>query len=174
MTSFLSPTDKTKSIVKCQYCKYKIAKPFPKDNLCPKCSKFLAELYDLTMEEENKPKPKQFKPKTSTLSSKFKGKVKIKEKPLDVSLDQDKIQLKKGEYIKLLGITSIDRTQLFCSNKIYLYLLELTNNLDFIARDVLGGGVLDKMKLISVEDNTEEKCLFLVEDEILIPVRIGN
>lgn len=166
MTSFLSPTDKTKSIVKCQYCKYKIAKPFPKDNLCPKCSKFLAELYDLTMEEENKPEPKQFKPKTSTLSSKFKGKVKIKEKPLDVSLDQDKIQLKKGEYIKLLGITSIDRTQLFCSNKIYLYLLELTNNLDFIATGVLGG-VLDKMLLISVEKNTEEKCQFLVEDEII-------
>ena len=142
MPSFLSPTDKTKIIVECQYCKYKIAKPFPKDHLCPKCSKFLAEIHDLTAEEEQKPKPKQFETKTSTVSSKFKGKVKIKEKPLDISLDRDKIQLKKGEYIKLLGITSIDRTQLFCSNKNYVYLLELTNNLDFIATGVLGGVVL--------------------------------
>ncbi|MHA2326124.1 MAG: hypothetical protein ACXACB_12025, partial [Promethearchaeota archaeon] len=141
MPSFLSPTDKTKLMVVCQYCKYKIAKPFPKDNLCPKCSRFLAELHDLATEGEKKPEPQQFETKTSTLSSKFKGKVKIKEKPLDISLDHDMIELRKEEYVKLLGITSVDRTQLFCSNKKYNYLLELTNNLDFIARDILGGGV---------------------------------
>ncbi|MHA2131110.1 MAG: hypothetical protein ACW99L_14170, partial [Promethearchaeota archaeon] len=136
-------------------------------NLCPKCSRFLAELHDLATEGEKKPEPQQFETKTSTLSSKFKGKVKIKEKPLDISLDHDMIELRKEEYVKLLGITSVDRTQLFCSNKKYNYLLELTNNLDFIARDILGGGVLDKMSLISVEQNTEEKCQFLVEDEII-------
>ncbi|GAH20221.1 unnamed protein product, partial [marine sediment metagenome] len=44
-----------------------------------------------------------------------------------ISLESEKIQLKKGEYVKLLGITSIDRTQLYCSNKNLRYLLELTN-----------------------------------------------
>jgi hypothetical protein len=42
----------------------------------------------------------------------------------------------------------------------------LTNNLDFIATGILGG-VLDKMLLLSVEDDTEEKCQFYVKDEII-------
>jgi hypothetical protein len=46
------------------------------------------------------------------------------------------------------------------------YLLELTNNLDFIATGVLGGE-LDKMHLFSVKTNTEEKCQFYVRDEII-------
>jgi len=74
--------------------------------------------------------------------------------------------LKKGEYVKLLGITSVDRTQLYCSNSNLRYLLELTNNLDFIATGILGGE-LDKMLLISVEQNTEEKCQFYVKDDII-------
>ena len=96
----------------------------------------------------------------------MQGKVKIKEKSLDISLESEKIQLKKGEYVKLLGITSIDRTQLYCSNNNLRYLLELTNNLDFIATGVLGG-VLDKMLLISIEQNTEEKCQFYVKNDII-------
>lgn len=74
--------------------------------------------------------------------------------------------MKKGEYVKLLGITSVDRTQLYCSNSNLRYLLELTNNLDFIATGILGGE-LDKMLLISVEQNTEEKCQFYVKDDII-------
>ena len=94
------------------------------------------------------------------------GKVKIKENTFEVSSNNDIIQLRKGEYVKLLGITSIERTQLYCSNEDLRYLLELTNNLDFIATGILGG-VLDKMLLISVETNTEEKCQFYVEDDII-------
>ena len=131
---------------------YKISKPFPKDKLCPKCGKFLAILHDITAEGKEKAQPKQFETKTTTLSSKLHGKVKVKKKSLGISLESEKIQLKKGEYVKLLGITSIDRTQLYCSNDNLRYLLELTNNLDFIATGVLGG-VLDKMLLISVEQN---------------------
>ncbi|MFX1340596.1 MAG: hypothetical protein ACFFDK_18445, partial [Promethearchaeota archaeon] len=73
--------------------------------------------------------------------------------------------LQTGEYIKLLGITSVDRTPLFCSNEKYLYLLELSNNLDFIATGFLEGE-LDKMLLIK-EDNEKEKCQWFVKDEII-------
>jgi hypothetical protein len=40
----------------------------------------------------------------------------------------------ENEYIKFCGITSIDGTPLFATNKNLLHLLELTNNLDFIAK----------------------------------------
>ena len=155
-----------KNKVKCPYCGYKIAKPYPKDNLCPRCEKFIAILFDLTTEKVEKPVPKEFEQKKHTLSSKLGTKVKVKEQPLVVSLDRDKIKLKKGEYVKLLGITSNERTQLYCSNKNYAYLLELTNNLDFIATGVLEGD-LDKMLLISGEKEKEEKCQFYEKNNII-------
>ncbi|MFX1391556.1 MAG: hypothetical protein ACFE9Z_15940 [Promethearchaeota archaeon] len=74
--------------------------------------------------------------------------------------------MKKGEYVKLLGITSTERTQLFCSNNNYSYLLELTNNLDFIATGILEGD-LDKMSLISGEKKKEEKCQFYEKNNII-------
>jgi hypothetical protein len=126
----------------------------------------LAKAYELTEGKDDKSQPQDFKTKTSTLSSKFKGKVKVKQKPLDISLGSDIIHLSKGEYVKLLGIISTDRTELFCSNDNLKYLLELSNNLDLIATGVLGGE-LDKMLLITEEDNTEEKCQFYVKDEII-------
>ncbi|MCK4381393.1 MAG: hypothetical protein KAW51_09675 [Candidatus Lokiarchaeota archaeon] len=158
--------DKRKSEIKCPYCGYKIAKPYPKDNLCPRCKKFLAILFDLTTEKEEKPVPKEFEPKKKTLSSKLGTKVRVKEQPLTISLESDKIKLKKGEYVKLLGITSTERTQLYCSNKNYAYLLELTNNLDFIATGILEGD-LDKMLLISGEKEKEEKCQFFEKNDII-------
>ncbi|MFX0000540.1 MAG: hypothetical protein ACFE9Q_08875 [Candidatus Hodarchaeota archaeon] len=65
-----------------------------------------------------------------------------------------------------MGITSIERTQLYCSNNNYGYLLELTNNLDFIATGILGGE-LDKMLLISEAKKKEEKCQFYVKDQVI-------
>ena len=81
-------------------------------------------------------------------------------------LNIDRIQLTNGEYVKLLGITSTDRTHLFCSNSNLKYLLELTNNLDLIVTSLLGGE-LDKMQLISEEGNSEEKFQFYVKNEII-------
>ncbi|MFX1278105.1 MAG: hypothetical protein ACFFA3_01725 [Promethearchaeota archaeon] len=156
---------KLQNLVECEFCGYKIIKPFPKDNFCPKCKKFLPELYERTADQSVNVQPKEFKTQTSTLSSKFGDKVKVKEKPLTVSFESDTIELSKGEYVKLLGITSVDRTELYCSNDNYIYLLELTNNLDFIATGILEGE-LDKMLLIS-EENVEEKCQFYVKDEII-------
>jgi len=152
--------------VECPYCGYKIAKPYPKDQLCPKCEKFLAKLFDLTSKKDEKPEPKEFTTKTKTLSSKLGTKVRVKDKPLVISLDSDKIKLKKGEYVKLMGITSTERTQLYCSNDNYAYLLELTNNLDFIATGILEGE-LDKMLLISEAKEREEKCQFYEKDKII-------
>ena len=157
---------KRKDEVVCSYCGYKILKPYPKDQLCPRCSKFLAILYDLATEKEEKLVPKEFETKKTTLSSKLGSKIKVKEKPFAISFDDDKIRLKKGEYVKLLGITSIERTQLFCSNNNYAYLLELTNNLDFIATGILEGD-LDKMLLISGEKKKEEKCQFYEKNDII-------
>ena len=162
-----SRPDKPKNKILCQYCGYKVIKPFPKDQLCPQCGKFLADLFDIATEKQERLEPKQFETKTTTLSSKLKGKVKIKKnKHLDISLDRDIIELKKEEYVKLLGITSIERTQLYCNNNKYIYLLELSNNLNSIATSILGGE-LDKMLLISEEKNIEEKCQFYVNDNII-------
>ncbi|MFX1311190.1 MAG: hypothetical protein ACFFHD_01075 [Promethearchaeota archaeon] len=163
----LFPQNKPKNLIQCKYCGYKIIKPFPEDQLCPKCHKFLPELFDIATEKQERPEPKQFQAKTTTLSSKLKSKVKIKnDGPLTVSLEKDIIELKKEEYVKLLGITSIERTQLFCSNDNYVYLLELSNNLDSIATSILSGE-LDKMLLISEEKDIVEKCQFYVTDNLI-------
>ena len=159
-------SNKKQSNVKCPNCKYIITKPYPKDSLCPRCKKFLATLFDLTKKEEGKPQPQEFKTKDTTLSSKLGTKVRVKEKPLFIDLNIDKIKLSKGEYIKLMGITSNERTQLYCSNNNYKYLLELTNNLDFIATGILEGE-LDKMLLISEKKEKEEKCQFYEKDNII-------
>ncbi len=113
-----------------------------------------------------KPQPKEFETKTSTLSSKLKGKVKVKVKTQDVETTDEKIDLNKGEFIKLFGITSVNRTPLFCSNPKFLYLLELTNNLEFIATSILGG-VLDKMSLISETTCETEKVQFFTKDGVI-------
>ncbi|MHA1782456.1 MAG: hypothetical protein ACTSUL_03405, partial [Promethearchaeota archaeon] len=159
-----------KEKVKCQYCGYVIVKPYPKDQLCPRCKKFLSSLFEYVdddeIKEEKKPVPKNFETKKITVATKFQGKVKVKRDKYKLTIDGDKIWLKENkEYIKLCGITSVKRTPLFCSNDRFIYLLELTNNLDFIATSILGGE-LDKMLLIS-ENGTKEKCQFFVEDGII-------
>ena len=122
------------------------------------------------LESLQKPQPKEFETKETKLPSKLEGKVKVKKKNQDLSLEVEtieveKIELKKGEYIKLIGITSVDRTDLFCSNKRLEYLLELTNNLNFIATGILGGE-LDKMLLIS-KDDKEEKCQWYIKNNLI-------
>ncbi|MFX1487888.1 MAG: hypothetical protein ACFFBI_01985 [Promethearchaeota archaeon] len=168
-----SSVDERKNTVECENCGYKIVRPFPKDPLCPGCGKFSTVLFDLTKDKDEKPQPKQFETKSKTVASKLGEKVKIKQKELpDISIDSKVFDLGKGEYAKLVGVTSIERTQLYCSNEDLKYLLELTNNLDFIATGVLGGE-LHKMLLISVENNTKEKCQFHVKDGIIY-IAYGN
>ena len=169
ISNFFS-TNKKESI-ECQFCRYKIVKPYPSDSLCPSCKKFLATLFQKEQDGDiskngSRPEPKQFETTTTTVSSKLKGKVKVKKNIQEIIFDDDKIEFNKGkEYIKLLGVTSVERTPLYCSNDKYIYLLELTNNLDFIATSILGGE-LDKMLLIS-EENKKEKCQFFEKNDII-------
>ena len=167
-----------KDVVICQYCGYKIIRPYPKDQLCPRCGKFLADLYaykdDNESKESKKPTIKNFDTRSVTPSRKFGSKVRVKEKvEEDFSLSDDFIPLQQNnEYIRFLGITTKEgRNKLFYSNTRFKYLLELANNLDYIAVSILGGN-LDKMLLVSNED-VDEKCQFLVKDN-LIYIVFGN
>ena len=154
--------------ITCENCGYIIVKPYPKDQLCPRCDKFLSNLFQHDngiIIEPKKPEPKNFKTKTETAASKLQG-VRKKERATKISLDVDKIDLKgRNEYVKFCGITSVDRTPLFSSNDRLFYLLELSNNLDFIATSILGGD-LDKM-LLKSEKNETEKCQFFEKDNII-------
>jgi len=125
--------------------------------------------------ESKKTNPQQYKTKTSTASSKLKGKVRVKQVATKFSLEDEKIILKEGrggggegggrEYMQFCGITSVERTPLFASNDRLQYLLELSNNLDFIATSILGGD-LDKM-LLKSENNEDAKCQFFEKNNII-------
>ncbi len=129
------------------------------------------EYNDPEISESKKISPQLFKAKTATASSKLKGKVRVKQAAIKFSLDDEKIILKKsgngsgGEYIQFCGITSVERTPLFASNDRLHYLLELSNNLDFIATSILGGD-LDKM-LLKSENNEDVKCQFFEKNNII-------
>ena len=83
-----------------------------------------------------------------------------------ISLNDDRINLKgENEFVLFCGITSVERTPLFWSNNKLLFLLELTNNLDFIATSILGGD-LDKM-LLKSENNVTNKCQFFEKNNII-------
>ncbi len=163
-----------KDKITCKNCGYVIIKPYPVDKLCPKCKKFLPSLFEYVDErniKDKKTEPKIFEKKTTVASERFQGKVRVKREEKNFSFKDERILLKGGgsggdeEYIKLCGITSTERTQLFCSNEKFVYLLELTNNLDNIATGILGGE-LDQMLLITNNDE-EDKCQFFVKNEII-------
>jgi hypothetical protein len=114
---------------------------------------------------------KEFDTRNTTPSRKFGSKVRVKKsREEDFSLSDDFIPLQQdNEYIRFLGITTKNgRNKLFFSNERFKYLLELANNLDYIATSILGGE-LDKMLLIS-ENNVKEKCQFLVKDNLIYVV----
>ncbi len=129
------------------------------------------EYEDSENTESKKLSPQLFKPQTITASSKLKGKVRVKRVATKFSLDDEKIILKgngkggRGEHIQFCGITSVERTPLFASNERLHYLLELSNNLDFIATSILGGD-LDKM-LLKSENNEDVKCQFFEKNNII-------
>jgi hypothetical protein len=163
-----------KDKVVCQYCGYKIIRPYPKDQLCPQCGKFLADLYAYKDKNDNDAANgkvvKSFDTRTITPSKKFGSKIRVKKKDdKDFSISDEKIPLQQNdEYLRFLGITTKERNQLFFSNQKFKYLLELANNLDYIATGILGGQ-LDKMLLISGND-AKEKCQFLVRDNLIYVV----
>jgi len=151
----------------CPHCGYKMVKPYPADRLCLKCRKYLPNFDEKTRisEDSSKIAVKKFETKTERVSDKFKG-VRVKPKGDTSLFEGDRIFLKgEKEYIKFCGITSKDRTQLFYTNEKLKYLLELTNNLDYIATSILGGD-LDKMLLVG-QDDLQEKCQFYEKENVI-------
>lgn len=159
--------------VKCSSCGYVITKPFPMDQLCPNCKKFLPNLFEVVAKAEEEKKlikgiPKEIQKVTKTPASELSSKVRVKKKGVrTIELSNDEIEVKTGEeYIKLLGIITQNRKPIFCSNERYNYLLELACNLDFIASSILGGE-LDQMMLESLETQKMENCIFVIDKSII-------
>ncbi len=84
--------------------------------ICPKCGKNILKKEIVDKDEKKKKKGKtkekdeiaqeqqklsEIGPTSVSLASKLQGKVKVKEKLQEVKLESEKIELKKGEYIKL-------------------------------------------------------------------------
>ncbi len=113
--------------------------------------------------------------KDSASDSDSRIKVKVKRSP-DIDLSNTKIALgKNDEYLKFMGITTKERTEIFYSNEKFKYFLELGSNLDYIATSILSGE-LDRMVLspldnehdeISSGDGQEETCFFLSDRDFL-------
>lgn len=159
--------------IKCISCGYVVTKPFPLDQLCPNCKKFLPNLFEVLAKAEDEKKlikgiPKEIQKVTKTPASELSSKVKVKKKAVrTIELSNDEIEVKTGEeYIKLLGIITQNRIPIFCSNERYNYLLELACNLDFIASSILGGE-LDQMMLESIETQKMENCIFVIDKSII-------
>lgn len=155
--------------VKCPSCGYVITKPFPMDQLCPNCKKFLPNLFEIVAKAEEEKKlikgiPKEIQKVIKTPASELSSKVRVKKKGVRIiELSNNEIEVKTGEeYIKLLGIITQNRKPIFCSNERYNYLLELACNLDFIASSILGGE-LDQMMLESLETQKMENCIFVID-----------
>lgn len=146
-----------------------MVRPYPEDHLCAKCGKFLPDFYEKErpLQEDNKISPKEFETKRKRASDKLQG-VRVKKREDKFSLEDEITYLKgKEEYVRFCGVTSVERTPLFYTNKKLEYLLELTNNLDFIATSIMGG-TLDKMLLVRESDNNlEEKCQFYEKEGII-------
>ena len=153
-----NPFKNTLEQVRCEYCGYNIIKPYPEDSFCPNCHKFSGNIFNKVnalRRERHTIEARSIERMTETASSRISG----------VSVREDHTNTSVKEHIEFYGITSKERTPLFSSNDTYKYLLELTNNLDYIATSFLSGD-LDKMLLIP-EKGYGTKCQFLEKNKII-------
>jgi len=110
--------------------------------------------------------------KNSASDSDTRIKVKVKKSP-EIDLLNTKIELgKNDEYLKFMGITTKERTEIFYSNEKFRYFLELGSNLDYIATSILSGE-LDRMMLSPLDNGHEEICYFLSDRDFLYVI-YGN
>ena len=97
----------------------------------------------------------------------------VQKKGENFDFSQDKIQLgNEMEYLRYIGVITINRICLFTSNPKYALLLELVGNVHYIASSILTGE-LDRMRLVSLDGNIEEFCYFKNVDS-LIYILYGN
>ena len=154
ISGLLKPSGKS---IRCEKCGYNAYEPIPER--CPNCGTLFpkekevsASFYD--DKEKDKKQVAEFKVESQKLSDSVAG-IKVKKKTGTDKVDLDsKIIYIKGteEFIKMIGIITLDRVPLFSFNSDYSYFLELGSNLQEIASSILHGE-LDRMTFQEVSED---------------------
>ncbi len=176
--------DKIYNMLKCESCGYIFVAPYQKDCICRNCNLFSIKIFRFMYGKYNlftEVGPKELKIESKKNSNRTKKKKipKIEPKALKI-VSNKKISRKEKKKIPknlfFYGIVSKERIPIYYNDKKCKYILELTNNLDFISMSTLSG-TLDKMLIIlGNEDEVEEKKLiarFFEKNEV-IHILIGN
>ena len=175
---------------KCPFCGYIMSKPYPK--ICPNpiCLKKIDDIsqdsfsqnilvqnvktniekrFELTEAKVESHKPhdaKKMKVSTASAEGKIKG-VKRKPKTGIADLKQDVIVIPSmGQYFKNIGVVTENRDPIYNKNKDFVYLQELSVNLDAIASIIIGGEI-DRLMLLSEISNATEKVLYIKKDGLI-------
>jgi hypothetical protein len=188
MFGTINPED----IKTCPICGYRMIKPWPKICPNPKCLKPLEEIQSSKLFIENvqvkiaQQQAEQLIPKLvekepqerleikdmeiskETASSKIKG-VKVKTKTASESIDLSTeivVFPLSGQYFKNIGIVTDTRVTLYNRNQDYIYIHELSSNLDYIASSIMEGEI-EKLTLRSEASNALEKVTYTKEKGFL-------
>ena len=176
--------DKIYNMLKCESCGYIFVAPYQKDCICRNCNLFSIKIFRFIYGKYNlftEVGPKELKIESKKNSNRTKKKKipKIEPKALKIVSNKKISRTEKKKIPKNLffyGIVSKERIPIYYNNKKSKYILELTNNLDFISMSTLSG-TLDKMLIIlGNEDEVEEKKLIarFFEKNGVIHILIGN
>jgi len=176
--------DKIYSMLKCEHCGYTFVAPYQKDCICRNCNLFSIKIFRFIYGKYNlfnKGGPKELKIVSNKKISRTKKK-KIPNIDLkDIKIVSNRITSRREKKkihknLFFYGIVSKERIPIYYNDKKSKYILELTNNLDFISRSILSG-TLDKMLIILGNENeVEEKKLIarFFEKNGVIHILIGN
>jgi hypothetical protein len=182
ISGLLKPSGKS---IRCEKCGYTAFEPIP--DICPNCKTPFPKEKEVSasfFDDKNKKQASEFKVESQKPSDSVAG-IKVKKKAVSEKVDLDsKIIYIKGsdEYIKMIGIITLDRVPLFSFNPDYSYFLELGSNLQEIASSILHGE-LDRMTFQAVSEdfipgekidqknlNIREKMTFAKDDNCLYMV----
>jgi len=176
--------DKIYNMLKCEHCGYIFVAPYQKDCICRNCNLFSIKIFQFMYGKHNLftevgPKALKIESKKNINRKKKKKIPKIEPKALKIVSNKNISRTEKKKIPKNLffyGIVSKERIPIYYNDKKSKYILELTNNLDFISKSTLSG-TLDKMLIILGNDAVvEEKKLIarFFEKNGVIHILIGN
>ncbi|MHA1112129.1 MAG: hypothetical protein ACTSRE_13555 [Promethearchaeota archaeon] len=175
---------------KCPFCGYIMSKPYPEVCPNPTCLNKIDDIskesftrnieaqniranierkYELTDTGVSSDKPRDIKNievSHASAAEKIKG-VKKKKKTGIADLKQDVIVIPSmGQYFKNIGVVTENRDPIFNKNEEFVYLQELSVNLDAIASIIIGGEI-DRLMLLSDISNATEKVLYIKKDGLI-------
>lgn len=175
---------------KCPFCGYIMSKPYPKICPNPTCLKKIDDISQDTFNqnilaqnvktnikkmyeptevaiETDKPHDVgQIKVSKASAARKIKGVKKKVNTPI-ADLRQDVVVIPSmGQYFKNIGVVTENRDPIFNKNQEFVYLQELSVNLDAIASIIIGGEI-DRLMLLSEISNAIEKVLYIKKDELI-------